>query len=410
MKNVEALHSNLCNYCGTCIAVCPLKSLVARNEKIYVNGDCDSCGLCIEVCTGIKVPFIELNNYVFGSYTQNVMGSYKSIRAAHSTDGQIRYNASSGGVVTSLLVYALETGMIDGAVVVGMSSKEPWKCEIKIARTKDEIISSSQSKYTLVPLNSVLSRLKNEKGNFAVVGLPCHVHGIRTLQQRNEEVAKKIKLVIGIFCGFNLHYAATEYLIRKLNVNKEDIKSLEYRGGKWPGGFRIVDKKGEVKFVKKFYYNYLNYMYVPKRCLFCIDLTNELADISIGDAWIKSLGREGWSTTIIRTDIGEKLIKNAVEDGYLNVKEISTDDFIKSHSHLIRHKKKGAFIRMNASKIKPEYDIEKPAILPKEYVTELLIFTQITLLSNKYIRTIVGMLPLRVLGMLSLIGRRVIRK
>ncbi|MFX1466737.1 MAG: Coenzyme F420 hydrogenase/dehydrogenase, beta subunit C-terminal domain, partial [Promethearchaeota archaeon] len=52
-------------------------------------------------------------------------------------------------------------------------------------------------------------------------------------------------------------------------------------------------------------------------CHYCVDLTSELADISVGSIGSAS----GWSTTIVRTNIGEKIFENAVKEGYLRINE-----------------------------------------------------------------------------------------
>jgi len=51
------------------------------------------------------------------------------------------------GVVTQLLIFLLEKGIIDGALVVRMREDQPLEPEPFIARTKEEIISTSKFKY-----------------------------------------------------------------------------------------------------------------------------------------------------------------------------------------------------------------------------------------------------------------------
>ena len=410
MNNFNDLDSNLCTYCGTCVAVCPTKSLEACNEKIRLVGKCNSCGLCFSICPGRYVSFNKLNRMFFGKESNDIIGHHKSIYVAHSKNPDIRQRGSSGGAVTALLLYALENKIIDGAIVVGMSEKEPWKYDIKIAKTPKEIKEASQSKYSLVPLNSILRKLENENGNFAVVGLPCHIHGIRNLQSIGWEPANKIKLLIGVFCGFNLHFSATDYLIKKTGTKKSDIKSLEYRGGPWPGGFQIKTKNDGEKFIKKFHYNFVNSIYSPKRCLLCIDLMNELADISVGDAWIDGIDEKGWSTVITRSDTGAALFEDAKNCNYIDYRKIPKEQLIKSHSHLIKYKKKGAFVRLQLNKVKPIYECTFPELSKKELLSEALFYYFIKIVSNRYVRKVIGMFPLKILGQIAAIYRRFISK
>ena len=410
MHNFNDLDPKLCTYCGTCVAVCPMNSLIADNEKIQLVGKCNSCGLCFGVCPGMGVSFNKLNERIFGEVSDDIIGIHRSVYIAHSKDENIRKNGSSGGVVTTLLLYALEKKIIDGAIVVGMRSDQPWKYEIKIAKTAEEIIEASQSKYTIVPLNSVLRKLESETGSFAVVGLPCHIQGIRNLQSIGWEPAKKIKFLIGLFCGFNLYFSATDYLINKMGVKKSDITSLEYRGRDWPGGFLIKTKNGTEKFIKKFYYNFVNVMFVPKRCLLCTDLMNELADISIGDAWIEDIDKNGWSTVVTKSEKGAILFKGAIDQNYIKYKEISKENILKSHSHLIRYKKKSVFVRLYLSKIKPTYDCAIPNLMLREWLAGFLFLCLLKTLSNKHIKKIVCLFPLKLLGQIAYTYRWLIRR
>ena len=47
------------------------------------------------------------------------LGKYKACVSARSTDKEILKGAQDGGIVTSLFAYALEEGIIDGAIVAG---------------------------------------------------------------------------------------------------------------------------------------------------------------------------------------------------------------------------------------------------------------------------------------------------
>ena len=398
MKKFEDIDANLCTFCGTCVGVCPKNALSVKNEKVRLEGECISCGLCYSACPGIEVNFEEMNKLFFGEHAKNdYIGCYKSIFAAHSEKNEIRENGSSGGVVTSLLLHLLDKGLIDGAVLVGTDSKKPWNYEVKIARTRDEIIESSQSKYTLVPLNSILRKISEENGNFAVVGLPCHIHGIRKLQALGWAHSNKIKLLIGLFCGFNMRFSATEDLIKKLGVDKEDVINLQYRGGSYPGGFSLKTADHE-KSLDKSYYNILNLLYVPERCLLCIDLMNELADISIGDIWRKNI-KGGWSSVIIRNEIGRKMFNQAADDDYIVYEEISEDALSRSHAHLIKHKKKDIFLRMKLKKAKPEYYIKDyPLIKKQEQISGVFTTLVIATSQSSFMRYFFRKVPLKIIG------------
>jgi coenzyme F420 hydrogenase subunit beta len=58
---------------------------------------------------------------------------------------------------------------------------------------------------------------------------------------------------------------------------------------------------------------------VRKNCHICVELTSETSDISVG-----SIGSEnGWSTLIIRTEKGEKIIEDAIKQKFIKAKELT---------------------------------------------------------------------------------------
>lgn len=258
------------------------------------------------------------------------IGDYISINVACSKDKKIIEKASGGGVITSLLINALKNKIIDAAIVVGMNKEKPYIYEVKVAKKKKKIIQAAGSKYVLVDFRDILKKIEeNRNKKLAVTALPCHTRAIRKLQEKGH--LKNIKLLIGLFCGYNMPLDATFFFLKRLKVKLGDIKELKYRGGKYPGGFYVKLKNGETKFLPKYYYDFLNLMYVPKGCLSCHDFTNELADVSVGDCY----GYPNCSVMIIRDKIINDLIKN------LKIKKITKKLFLKMHWHNIKHKKKG---------------------------------------------------------------------
>jgi coenzyme F420 hydrogenase subunit beta len=115
--DIVVKHS-LCTGCGICVAVCPTSTLqMVKNEKegIFIpvpgNNRCNQCGICYEVCPGHHVDFDQLNIDIFGKKPVDVIiGNYLQCYTGHAEDHEIRYNASSGGLVTALLLYALDEG------------------------------------------------------------------------------------------------------------------------------------------------------------------------------------------------------------------------------------------------------------------------------------------------------------
>jgi len=326
---IHVVKNELCTGCGTCIAACPNDAIkLTLNEKkgIYISEldeyKCKKCGLCYKICPGHGINLKELNLEVFGKEpVDSLIGNYFSIYHGHSTDCSIRNNSSSGGLITQILIFALEEGIINGALVTRMKKDNPLEPEPFIARTKEEIIEASKSKYCPVPANIALREIMRSKDGdkFAVVGLPCHIQGIRKLEKVNRKFKNKIVLHMGIVCNHAPSFFATKFLMRKNRVKYEELQNIDYRGNGWPGGMQITKKNGDKIFLPEFSEDYwggpLNSFFFPSRCLLCNDKICELSDASFADAWTPELMRKdnkGTSLIISRNKRFEDILTNMI--------------------------------------------------------------------------------------------------
>ena len=395
---------NLCTGCGTCIALCPneaLKLTINEKEGIYMpeldEEKCNNCGTCFSICPGHEVDFKQLNLEIFGKEPEDILiGNYLNCYIGHATDYDIRYNSASGGLITQLLIFALEEGIIDGALVTKMKKDNPLEPEPFIARTREEIIDASKSKYCPVPANIALREiLESEEGKrFAVVGLPCHIHGIRKAEQINEKLKEKVVLHIGLFCGHTPNFLGTEFLLNKmLSVKKEDVKKLDYRGEGWPGGISVTLKSGDKKFMP---YNdawgVFGLFFYPIRCTLCCDGVCELADISFADAWLPELESDtiGESIIISRTEISEKILQNTILKKKIQIKTVGKSKAIQSQEgggmlYFKKNLKARTFLLKLFGKRTPTYNIElfNPKLVI--HLRTMLLYSHIYISSKRYL-------------------------
>jgi len=349
----EIVLNELCTGCGTCVAFCPKSAitLVRDYERgIYVphvdTESCHPCGICLRVCPGTMDDPGDLNRAIFGTKQENgLLGSILCCYSGYSTDEGVRYSASSGGLVSQILIFALEHGIIDGALVTRMNEKKPLEPEPFIARSREEILSAVGSKYCPVPVNVLLRDILSQDGKFAVVGLPCHIRGVRKAEMIYEKLAKRIVLHIGLICSHTLNFLATDFLLQPYLTNVgSTVTRLRYRGHGWPGFLTAQTADGE-RFslpFQKFGRMHILHFFAPRRCLICADQSCELADLSFGDAWLTEFANDkvGRSVVVSRNLKAEAILQQAREEHIVALDNLSRDSFVRSQRQVLCFKKK----------------------------------------------------------------------
>jgi len=317
---------------------------------------CTQCGLCVKCCPGFFVDFKSLNLEIFGKQPKDrLLGNYLNCYIGYSNDKEIRFNSSSGGIITQLLIFALENGLIDGAIVTRMRKDDPLKPESFIARTKKEIISASKSKYCPTSTNEVLKYVLKKNEKYAFVGLPCQIHGIRKAERNIKDLRKKIIFHIGLFCSHNVSFYGTEFLLKKFGISPDRVTKVAYRGTGWPG-YMVIELNDSSKLIVPYtrgfraYWSVFSCFYfTPMRCLMCGDCTAELADISVGDAWLPQFRKnnKGVSVVIARTEYGDDFLNLARSQKVVSLKPITSDDIRKSQKEPLKFKKYDLATRLN---------------------------------------------------------------
>lgn len=409
----QVVRSGLCTGCGTCVGICPrdaVQMAINNSKGIYVpqldKERCNECGLCYEACPGHSVDFKQLNLEIFGKEPNDILlGNYLSCYIGHATDYDIRYNSASGGLVTALLIFALEEGLIDGALVTRMRRDRPLEPQSFIARTREEMVSASKSKYCPVPANIALKGILEAKEGekFAVVGLPCHLHGIRKAEQVNKKLKERLLLHLGIFCSHTPNFWGTELLLKRLNIKRDDVVKLDYRGEGWPGSMRISQKGGEILLLPDYWgFTGLDF-FTPARCLMCSDQTSELADCSFADAWLPSLSDKiGKSIVIARTEVGEQFLVKAIAKKVVELDGATGSEVKRSQMVTLYFKKKSLKARLNLFRRKPLYAINLPKPNFIDYPLSVFTWFNRLLSQNKVLRGVLECSPRRFLSLYNL--------
>ena len=195
------------------------------------------------------------------------------------------------------------------------------------------------SKYNVVAVNTLLRTVLDEPGRYILVGLPCHVQGLRLAQRRSRRLRERVVLSLGVFCGLTNEPRATEVAARQAGLDPDELTNVSYRGPGWPGGMRLETRDGSVRCrdYPDYYDRHLAAM-VPPRCRICPDALAELADISVGDAWLERFeGSDGVSDLIVRTPAGERLLAGLADR--FELAEASPDEMVASQRETYRVKR-----------------------------------------------------------------------
>jgi coenzyme F420 hydrogenase subunit beta len=262
-----------CTVCGACITACPdshIKLIENKPKRVKRTMDCVGCHTCYDACYMLRHDLIkDIEGSIMGWGRKESTGSYRRIVAARTKDTEIGRTCQNGGIVTTLLLSALDRGLIDGALVVGKDDWAPVAC---IAKTRDEIIRAAGTKYGAVPVLKELRAavVEHGLGKICVVGSPCHIQSIRYLKHKGLPLAASVKLTIGLFCRENYEYTCLTEKIRAKGVDINQLDKLDvsdrfniYAAGK-KLGFPITEAKS----------------CVPRHCLVCQDFAAELAAVA----------------------------------------------------------------------------------------------------------------------------------
>lgn len=332
----KIVDGGLCHRCGSCVGICPTGVLGLDTEDypaVQNLSACTDCDLCVKVCPGDEFDLLGSYQRSLGveADVTSTHGHFTDSFISYATDPDVRERSTSGGLVTGILLNMLRRKEIDGAVVIISDSTQLWKGKPIVARTEEEILAAMKSKYAICPTNSVFSEIRNIPGRYALVGLPCQIHGFVKAAELDQRLKERVVLTIGLFCHAAVEHEALRIIWSSLGDKVAGAKRYISRVGKHPGTPHLEMSDGSlypVYFGEKKRYrpssmeiiNIVYRLYTPARCLTCFDASAEFADIAVGDPWMAPPHSgvdfyKGWSFGLVRTPRGAAACKDAVSDG-----------------------------------------------------------------------------------------------
>lgn len=343
-QNISILvEQALCTACGACAAICPTDAItMEENAAGYLRAvvddqRCRNCGVCVDICPSNgreERPVAKGVDLFHGECLEGYMG--------YALDRNIRQTSQSGGVVTALLCYLLDTGAIDGAVVNRFNS-EARRPEAVFATSKAEIIAGSGSYYAQSPVIETILGQDHAKDIAAVV-LGCQAESILKIREKHSHL--KLPLyTFGLICaGQNSGYMIDDLIAQSKCGEDEPVNGFRFRDkalGNWPGDVGVYTDRGVYKLNKQRRHD-LKLIYESYRCILCYDQMNICSDLVVGDPWGITGDDlwQGYSVVITRTEKGERLIRDASGDGVIKIERLPVRQIMKGQTVDCRHKTK----------------------------------------------------------------------
>lgn len=294
----------------------------------------------------------ELYGNIPGIRYDNRLGYYSSLYVGYVKEGNYREKASSGGMGTWILSELFEKQLVDKVIHVKKVSdpKDNRLFKYEVSTTLEEIQAGTKTRYYPVELSEVLEIVKNQPGNYAIVGVPSFVMAIRLLAKYDETVNERIKYTVGIICGHQKSSKFTDSLALQMGVKPEDIIDIDYRkkvkdvpANKYSVEIKVL-KENEVVSVTKRFSEFLESdwgqgLFKVRASDFTDDVFNETADITLGDAWLPGYKEEsmGNNVVIVRNSEIDSLIKNAVQEERLKMDSVDSETIFSSQSSHYTH-------------------------------------------------------------------------
>lgn len=331
----------ICTGCGACAGICP-QSIISMVENkagflvaVIDEQKCVSCGQCMKVCPSYY------KNQCISDDVHFLHGNKLEGRIGHATNIYIRREGQSGGIVTALLLYLLNSGNIDGAIINTFNT-DINRPKAIFADTQDLIMSGSGSYYSQTSV--VHEILKNQGKRLAAVVLGCEAEALELYAKQTKH--KPVEYTIGLVCAGQNSGRMIDRLIEKAGCQDDElIRRFRFRYthpayGGWPGNVFVLSDRRRMTVDKK-ERHYLKHFYESYRCLLCYDQMCIHADIVCGDPWgIPGNNNLGETVVIAHTHKGVELINNAEKAGYISVTAINPEVIICGQTVDTRHKEK----------------------------------------------------------------------
>jgi coenzyme F420 hydrogenase subunit beta len=349
----------LCTGCGACVFACDKRGVTLVNiESLGIRprfeNDCGSCTACLAICPGHHIDAALCTALTEEkSDAHEEFGPALEIWEGYASDPEIRFRASSGGILSALALYCLEREGMAFALHTGMDESKPWTNKTVQSTSRNELLARSGSRYAPSSPCEGLRSVEESQAPCVFIGKPCDAAAVTKLRRQRPELDRKLGLVLTFFCAGTPSTQGTVDLISSMNIKPADIDRVSYRGEGWPGNFKVRHGAGEEQASLTYQESWGRLTgYRPLRCNLCPDGLGELADISCGDAWERfgDMPDAGRSIVIVRTQRGRDILSRAIASKYVELERIGSEAVVAAQPNLLQRRKE-LFGRMLAMQL-----------------------------------------------------------
>jgi coenzyme F420 hydrogenase subunit beta len=328
----EVITTGLCTGCAGCVVVCPHDVIGYDHEEGQYRpyhledelgpSDCGhgvrGCTSCTRACPRFRAWEPEADVHLFGRVREpdEMYGVFKDLLLCRASDEMVHRIGQDGGFVGAVLVWLLEEGYIDAALTSFLDPDGSWVARPGLARTKEEVLASSGSRYTY-SANTLALRDAQAAGltKLALVGMSCQSSALPIMWARKVGKSSRPFLFnIGLLCSKTFDDAIFEELfLAKYGLRKEDMVKMNIKGV-----FQIWMKDGS--------YHEIDlkecHQWTREGCKLCPDFSAEHADISTG-----GIGEDNdWTLVVVRTDLGREVMQRMIEAGVVISRPADSDE------------------------------------------------------------------------------------
>jgi coenzyme F420-reducing hydrogenase beta subunit len=260
---------------------------------------------------------------------------------------KFRPTSSSGGTATFVFEKLLQRGDVDYLFVVQSDGANGYRyCVVdKVA----DMQSMSKTRYYPVSMDQLFSVIDSTNGNVAVSGVACFIKAVRLKQHYRPEYRKKIPFLVGIICGGLKSRSYTDFLAQSAGISgsytNPDYRVKDADSTASDYSFSAVDANAQSKSIKmqRVGNNWGAGLFKARACDFCSDVLTELADISLGDAWLPKYKADGMGNSVVvtRSRLADEIIRQGIEANELIMEPVPVSRAIDTQSGGFNHKRKG---------------------------------------------------------------------